>query len=68
MCFLLYKFFPVFEKEVESVALSRGMTVPHGFSARQLFERISGSVKPVPAMIRAVKLIKKAGEVKNGYY
>ena len=42
---------------------SQGLTVPQGFSARHLFERISNTVKPVLAMIRAVELIKKAGEM-----
>ena len=45
------------------MAQSQGLPVPRGFSARHLFERISSSVKPVPAMTRAVKLIKKAGEM-----
>ena len=50
---------------MQSVAESRGMAVPRGFSARELFQRIANTVRPIPAMIRAVQLIKEAGETKQ---
>ena len=57
------KFFPVFEREVEQVLKSRGLSSSRDFSSRQLFQRISSSVRPVPDMIRAVQLIKQAGQI-----
>ena len=46
---------------------SHGSTVPAGFSALVLFQRMSSSVRPVPAMIRAVDSIQQAGEMENNY-
>jgi len=45
------------------VARSEGITFPHGFSARDLFQRIRTGVRPVPAMFRAVSLLKEAGKL-----
>ena len=47
---------------------SHGSTVPAGFSASVLFQRMSSSVRPVPAMIRAVDTIQQAGEMENKSY
>ena len=44
------------------MAESEGSTVPPEFSARLLFKKMRSSVRPVPAMIRAVHTIKQAGE------
>ena len=46
---------------------SYGSTVPAGFSASVLFQRMSSSVRPVPAMIRAVDTIQQAGEMENNH-
>ena len=46
---------------------SHGSTVPAGFSASVLFQRMSSSVRPVPAMIRAVDTIQQAGEMENNH-
>ena len=45
------------------MAESEGSTVPPGFSARLLFKKMRSSVRPVPAVIRAVHIIKQAGEM-----
>ena len=70
MTIFLYcrQFFPVFERECVSVAMSQGIIPPRGFSARKLFQRISSSVRLIPAMIRAVQLIKKAGGIKKSFH
>jgi epoxide hydrolase-like predicted phosphatase len=57
----LSQFFPGFESEVGRVVESHGSTVPAGFSASVLFKRMSSSVRPVPAMIRAVDTLQQAG-------
>ena len=44
-----------------------GSTVPAGFSASVLFKRMSSSVRPVPAMIRAVDTLQQAGEMENNH-
>lgn len=44
------------------MAESEGSTVPAEFSARLLFKKMRSTVRPVPAMIRAVHIIKQAGE------
>ena len=46
---------------------SHGSTVPAGFSASVLFKRMSSSVRPVPAMIRAVDTLQQAGEMENNH-
>ena len=46
---------------------SHGSTVPAGFSASVLFQRMSSSVRPVPAMVRAVDTIQQAGEMENNH-
>ena len=48
---------------MRSVARSQGVSVPRDFSARKLFQRITSSTRPMPAMIRAVTLLKEAGIV-----
>ena len=50
---------------MQSVAESQGMAVPRGFSARELFQRIANTVRPIPAMVRAVQLVKEAGKTKQ---
>jgi hypothetical protein len=63
----LSQFFPGFESEVGRVVESHGSTVPAGFSASVLFKRMSSSVRPVPAMIRAVDTLQQAGEMENNH-
>ena len=46
---------------------SHGSTMPAGFSASVLFQRMSSSVRPVPATIRAVDTLQQAGEMENNH-
>ena len=55
----------MFERECASVAMSQGIIPPRDFSTGELFKRISSSVRPIPAMIRAVQIIKIAGGIMN---
>ena len=48
--------------EREARSAGAAAVVSGGFSARQLFQRMASSVRPVPAMFRAVEIIKQAGE------
>ncbi len=44
------------------MATARGVAFPWGFSARELFQWIGRSVRPVPEMLGSVKLLKDSGE------
>ena len=64
LLFSLIWFFPEFEREVERVTKAQGSSavLSAGFSASLLFQRMASSVRPLPAMIRAVASIQQAGE------
>ena len=64
----LVQFFPEFEKECHELASSRGVAITRGFSARELFQKISTGARPFPEMIAAVKTLKEAGGVFDSYY
>ena len=58
---MFLQFFPEFEKECQEVAHSRGLTIPWGFSARELFQKMATTLEPIPEMIAAVKILRTAG-------
>ena len=43
------------------MAHSGGLTIPWGFSARELFQKMAVALEPIPEMIRAVKALRTAG-------
>ena len=43
------------------MAHSRGLTIPWGFSARELFQKMAATLEPIPEMIAAVKTLRTAG-------
>ena len=43
------------------MAHSRGLTIPWGFSARELFQKMAATLEPIPEMIAAVKILRTAG-------
>ena len=55
------QFVPVFEKECWSLAAENGVEFPIGFSALELFQRMSLEGRPCAEMFSAVKALKDNG-------